>query len=184
MKIILREEQLNNLIESRYDTTHNYKPSLDFDLKHGTKLSQKYFLPLAVKDDECWEIFSKCKLYRYLPPMPEHIREAYCDYWKNIVNSLSSNNFPYPNVDFLPKEIKEDILCGMASGLNFDDIVWYSIRGIKNYMNKKVKEEIKRIFPKNIDDDINWVISPETLEKMKDQISQRKLNLTNIAKEQ
>jgi len=161
----------------------NFKPAATFDSKHGTNLSQQYVYPLGLSADEIYETYSWCRLSQFQPRIDPNQTKAYCASWDSIVNNLRYVHFPYDGVESLDLEVKEEILCGMASSFNFDDIVYYSIRGIKSYMNGDVKDEIKRTFPENINRDIQWVISPETLEKMKDQIKDRKLSLTNITKE-
>lgn len=161
----------------------NYKPATIFDRKHGTTLSQQYVFPFGLSADETYEIYSWCRLREYLPQIPPNQTEAYCDKWNSIINNLRYVHFPYEGVEGLNKSVKEDILCGMASEYNFDDIVYFSIKGIKGFMNDEVKDEIDKTFSSQVKQDIGWVISPATLEKMKEQIKDGKLSLSNIAKE-
>ena len=59
----------------------------------------------------------------------------------------------------------------MASGFNPDDIIWYSIKGNMgdSRLSQKLKDEIEKFSPE-IADSINWIISPNTWEKIKPQL--------------
>ena len=179
MKILIISESQKEILLT------NDKPSLRFDKKYGTTLSQRYEFPFKLSEDKIWTIYLKCRNHQWIKMGDDftgvnrfrHTPEEYCDIWKKIVNGLNSNHFPYFGVEELPFNVKTDILGGMASNFNVDDIVHFSIDGIYGYNNNKVKNEIKSTFPGYISNDIDWVVSPRTLEKMKEQISVRKLNM-------
>jgi len=189
MKIILNESQLNELLklneQNEFWILNNEKITYDFDKKYGTSISQTYKYPFNLTDDDVWKAWTECKSRAYLPTVPSNVAQGYCDTWDNIINALDETHFPYSGVKSLSKEIKRHILCGMASSFNFDDIVHFSIDGIPGYLNTDVSEEIKKTFPPEIVYDIQWVVSPKTLEKLKEQIPYRreKLNISDIGNE-
>jgi len=161
----------------------NHKPSAEFDEKYGTTLSQKYQFPFGMTDDMVWYYFFKCKVespgtwddFRS-PNRFRNTPDVYCKTWNKIVNALTSEYFPYDGVESLDFNIKSDILRGMSSQFNVDDIIHFSINGVYGYNNMDIENEINRTFPKSVTDSIHWVVSKPTLEKMKIQIKDRKLN--------
>jgi len=168
---------------------NNDKPSVRFDEKYGTTLSQRYRLPFGLTDEMVWTVYQKCKHHEHIKQGDKFLGvnrfrktpDEYCKIWEKIVNSLTSEHFPFKGVESLPFIYKEDILRGMVSQFNVDDIIHFSIKRIFGYDNSKVKNEVNKTFPRYIVNDINWVISPETLEKMKQQISDRRLNISQYA---
>jgi len=74
---------------------------------------------------------------------------------------------------------KLDILCGMASEFNYDDIMWFSVNKIWHMHNTEVNAELKKL-PDKIQRNISWVMCPKTLNKMKTQLKNRKLNFKKI----
>ncbi len=169
-KIIITEGQLEILV--------NEKPAEDFDVKYGTTLSQRYKFPLDANGDDLWRLWVKCYSSWYLPPNtlrnePQH----YCNILKKVVDKLTFEHFPYNGVESLPDKTKTEILMGMASRFNFDDIVSYAIKGIHGMHNTEIEDELNRTFPNDIVNDIEWVVSRPTLEKMKQQIKDRKLKM-------
>lgn len=162
----------------------NDKPSLSFDIKHGTNLSQKYDFPFGISDDMMWTVYMKCLSAWWVRGHDKEkginsfsrSENEYCSIFHKIIDSLKFKHFPYDGVENLSYDAKKDILGGMASNLNYDDIVHFAINGIGGMKNGEVTNEINQLFPRSITDDINWVISPKTMEKMKQQITVRKLN--------
>jgi len=163
----------------------NIKPPLLFDKKYGTNISQSYYFPFNLTDDDIWLMFARCRLYMHMDEIPPNVLDSYCDNWDNIINQLKYKYFPYRDIEFLGKKIKEDICVGMASHLNYDDIVYYAIKGIRQHSNTIITNEIEKTFPKSIIKDIRWVVSPETLTKLKDQLNmnENKLSLFNVLNE-
>jgi hypothetical protein len=166
-KIIITEHQLNNIIlEQKNRERENFKPSEEFDKKYGTNLSQTYEFPLNLTEEEVWKDYINCK------------NNKKCNSFERIVMNLESFHFPYPNVDRLDYKIKRDIVLGMVSRLNYDDIVWYSIEN-NTGMSKKSRDifgKIYETFGKEMDRNIEWIVSEKTFEKMKEQLSVLKEN--------
>lgn len=132
----------------------NHKPAVEFDEYFGTNLSQKYKFPDNLTDDEVWKIHVDCR------------DNDNCDKFDNILNKLDYSYFPYKGIELLSNDDKYQILLGMASGFNYDDIVWFSIDKMCHYKNTEVNAEIEKL-PQYIERKIQWVLSPKTLEKLK-----------------
>jgi len=153
------KDKLTNYPEIIYERIRisNYKPAVEFDKFFGTNLSQKYKFPDNLTDDEVWKIYVDCK-----------DNDNY-DKFDNILNKLDYSYFPYNGIELLSDDDKCSILLGMASGFNYDDIIWYTIDKMPHYKNKEVNDELKKI--PHIERKIEWVLSPKTLKKLKKQLN-------------
>lgn len=138
----------------------NDKPSKHFDELFGTSISQDYEFPFRLTADEVWDV----------------IKES--DYGTNSLaekfNIIMDNiDFPYLNMKSLPQNKKLDVIMGMASCFNSDDIVWY-VRG--NYgcspESLRVEQQMRNILGDNIvQNHMGWVVSQNTFEKLVNQLS-------------
>jgi len=95
-----------------------------------------------------------------------------CNSFDRIVMNLESFHFPYPNVDKLTFYEKSNILLGMVSGYNYDDIVWFSIKKLVGFTleSKKIKEEFEKYLTPEMIFDIQWVMSEKTFDKLKKEL--------------
>jgi hypothetical protein len=116
----------------------NEKPSMDFDIKYGTKLSQEYKFPFGLTADEVWDIYvyniKYMKKNKLTPQMMTLVINFTNDYFpfvvfKNITNAAD----------------RMDILGGMSSGFNKDDIIWFVIDKMYAYKNSEVKNELIKL---------------------------------------
>lgn len=140
----------------------NFKPSKFFDSKYGTTLSQDYTFPFDLTADEVYGII------RYdIDYYKKHNVES--EKYEILIDNLTNEYFPYVNFDDIDKRQKECILSGMASCFNSDDIIWFSVYEMFAYKNIEVNSETDK-FPKVIEKDIQWVMSPSTLSNMKKQL--------------
>jgi hypothetical protein len=140
--------------------TTNYKPAVDFDEYFGTNLSQKYKFPFGLTDDEVWAIHVDC------------IDNKNCNEFDNILKNLNYSYFPLKGIESLSNDTKYQILLGMASGFNYDDIIWFAIDHMYYFKNIEVNAEIKKM-PKYIENKIQWVLSPKTAQKLKKELNQK-----------
>ena len=141
----------------------NDKPSLRFDQKYGTNLSKKYSYPDDLDEDEVSKILKYCQN-----------KQERCDEVGKLIDNLTSQYIDIPNVEGLPKNQKMDILYGMTSNFNEDDIKWFSIDNIKQYNNTEINKKIEEELPTDVQEDINWVLSPQTYEKIKSNFDQNR----------
>lgn len=152
--LLNKETLLNGIIEVR-----NFKPSVLFDEKYGTSISQEYKFPFDLTADEVWNII-------------DYDNKYYDKYHKlskkfmKLFNNFTNEYFPYVDFNTIDDNTKNAILCGMSSGFNKDDIIWFSIKNMFYGINHEVNNEVNK-FPKEIQDDIQWVMSPNTLKKIK-----------------
>ena len=156
---IRRMQELMGLDES----TSNYKPSVEFDREFGTNTSQKWEYPFGLSEEQTHKILINCL---------HNDDENDCREVVKIVNALSEF-FPYENYNQLNINSKIDILHGMVSNFNYDDIVWFSVYG-KSYKvsikDKTYKKELGDI-EKKLKYPLQWVPSPDTINKIKEQLS-------------
>jgi hypothetical protein len=141
----------------------NYKPSLRFDQKYGTNLSKKYNYPDDLDEDEVSKILKYCQN-----------KKERCDEVGKLIDNLTSQYIDIPNVEGLPKNQKMDVLYGMTSNFNEDDIKWFSIDNVKHYNNTEINKKIEEELPEDVQEDINWVPSPQTYEKIKSNFDKNK----------
>lgn len=138
---------------------YNFKPSKNFDEIFGTELHQEYNFPFELTSDEVWDIIKESDYGT------NSLAEKY-----NII--LDNIDFPYLNIKSLPERKKLDVIMGMASCINSDDIVWY-VRG--NYgcslESLRVEQQIRNILGEEIiQNHITWVVSQNTYKKLIDQL--------------
>jgi hypothetical protein len=140
----------------------NERFPIDFDKEFGTHISQEYKFPFGYSADEVW---------RFLGNITGHNENLKInktkegDILRKIFANLDERFFPYKDIDKLSFYDRFSILSGMASGFNVDDIIWFSIRhvrGADNIYNQKLN-----ILPREIRRMLQWVISPQTFEKLK-----------------
>lgn len=130
----------------------NFKPSFEFDKKYNTNLSTEWdIFPRGLKLESLWELFISNK-----------------ELYKIIATELKYEHFPYDGIDSLTINQKNDILQGMLSGLNY--IVHYSIKGIYGYMNTDVVNTTIKLYGNIVERDVQWVMSPQTLNKLKKEL--------------
>lgn len=151
MNILLTESQYQILLENV--ANENFKPARHFDEKYGTNLSRTYNFGNGMSSDDVWVIAKKCFM------------DNQCSEIGELAKNLDDTIFPYKGVQNLDIETKIDVIMGMASELNYDDIVYFAIREIKHFNNIDVNRTLEKL-PEEINADINWVISPPTLKKM------------------
>jgi hypothetical protein len=135
----------------------NIKPSRLFDELFGTHISQEYEFPFRLTADEVWDIINE---------NDDNPSEKF-----NII--LENIDFPYLNMKSLPYMKKRDVIMGMVSCINSDDIVWY-VQG--NYgcspESRRVEQQMSRILGEEIvQKHMGWVVSQNTFEKLINQLS-------------
>ena len=133
---------------------YNAKPSLSFDREFGTEISQKYNYPFGLSENKIWRVIDNCN----------DGSEKNCILVKKIVDKLG-DYFPYPDYNNLPFEKKVDILQGMVSNFNYDDIVSFSIEG-KTGENNELEDEVDKLQNK-LNYIFGWVPSKQTIDKIK-----------------
>lgn len=136
----------------------NSKPSYDFDLDYGTSISRQYDFPFGYTEDEVWSIYVRCMQSR-------EQNGKYCKEIKRIVDGLNEKHFSYLGVGDLSFNVKLNIIRGMCSRFNVDDIIWFSINGIGGNTNHDVNKLIKRYFPER-KLGLGWIPSPPTMNKI------------------
>jgi hypothetical protein len=151
MNILLTESQYQILLENT--ANENFKPARFFDEKYGTNLARTYDFGSGMSSDDIWIVARKCFM------------EDQCHEIIELAKGLDDSIFPYKGVQNLDDDTKVDIIMGMASELNFDDIVYFAIKGVKHFMNTDVNRVLDKL-PDEVNADINWVVSPLTLKKM------------------
>ena len=160
---------INQQIDKKYllkgvKKIKNKKPSKNFDIKYGTSLSQNYNFPFELTADEVFNI-----IWYDLEYNRKYEEES--EKYKILIDSFTNEYFPYVDFNNINNLQKYYILNGMVSGFNYDDIIWFSIKEMFYFKNINVNKEIEN-FPNQIQKDIQWVISPKTLKKMKKQLNQ------------
>ena len=109
------------------------------------------------------------KILKYCQNKKERCEEA-----GKLIDNLTSQYINIPNVENLPKNQKMDVLYGMTSNFNEDDIKWFSIDGIKHHNNTEVNKRIEEELPEDVQEEIGWVPSPKTYEKIKNHFDKNK----------
>ena len=107
----------------------NHKPALEFDQKYGTSISQEWKFPFGHTADEVWKNIQG---------------KSYKDTFNfgPYINALSIEHFPYKDLDKLNYDEKCDILMGMCSGFNMDDILYFSVEKVYAFMNREVSDAL------------------------------------------
>lgn len=164
MKILITENQFR-LIESGgfIDDSRNSKPAVNFDNMFGTNVSQTYKFPFDLLPDEVWDLYYNC------------FRKKDCTKFAKIVYNIKYEHFPYHDYMNLDIHKKMDIVAGMASCFNVQDIINFSVNDIKGYSpeTKRIRREIVELFGKDVDWNIFWVPSQYTLDLLKKQMPYR-----------
>jgi len=151
MKLILTESQFKRIFEARHQ---NFKPAREFDKIYGTSLGQTYNFGGKLTSDDVWDMFGDC--YDYDD----------CDNLRELIYQLDESMFPFPGVENLDISTKIDILQGMASELNFDDIVHFAVRKKTGITDKSFDKFFKGLKP-NQQDQLQWIASPKTVKTLK-----------------
>lgn len=136
----------------------NYKPAKKFDKKFGTSISQEYEFPFRLTADEVWDL------------VHENGYGDNCSEKLKIV--LMSFEFPYLDMKRLTDWQRRDVLMGMASCINSDDIIWY-IQGNVGCSPKSrvVEKEMQELLGKTtVFFEVQWVVSQKTWERMKEEL--------------
>ena len=132
MRIIITENQWKSLLEGRSEDD-NFKTAEEFDKLFGTDLSHKYDLS-PYTEDEIWGYFVKCRSGD----------DDGCKLFKKSF-MIIPKAFPYIDTTKLNNETKKDIMLGMVSGYNPEDIYHFSINKVPAYRNveqKKLEHEL------------------------------------------
>lgn len=133
----------------------NHKPSVVFDEMFNTDISQQYKFPFNLSADEVWDILKKND-YRYIGEFGND--------WKLKV-IMDNIDFPYVDFKTLTSSQKLDVVQGMCSGINSDDIIWY-IHGNLGYTLESL--QVLREMESMGYFHIGWVPSPKTLKRLKE----------------
>jgi hypothetical protein len=149
MKIIITEEQFHYLKNDQHKPREvNHKPAEMFDRLYGTSLSKSYdFSPYT--EDDVWNFWLDCR------------NDGKCENFMKVMGMLKKL-FPYIDVSNLTNEVKKNIVLGMVSGLNPEDIYYFSILGIF-YENNIEQKNMKKEIPHEIAKNILWVLSPNSI---------------------
>ena len=149
MKIIITEDQFRAVFKR--SPIPNHKPAVEFDKKYGTELAGHYdFSPYT--EDDIWNFWLDCR------------DNDDCDNFKKTFEILPKA-FPYINMYKLTGGDKRDLILGMVSGFNPADIVWFTVKGVKAYMNIEQKE-LEGKLPNGVR--FGWVLSPESLQQVRE----------------
>lgn len=148
----------------------NEKITRDFDKKWGTNLAESYDFGNGLSSDQVWDLLESC-VYD----------NGVCTNKKRNklieVIDLLPESFPFADTSNLDINNKIDIIAGMASEFNHHDIIWFSIDGIKGYMNK----DQKKLESKLPDVNIYWVASPYTLNEIRKHFKGRKTKIEELS---
>lgn len=151
MNILITENQYRRLIES--DIEINNKPAKDFDEIYGTSLSHTYDFGDDLTSDDVWEIWLSCR------------DNGDCDRIKQLIMDLPKT-FPYYDMKKLNTEQKVWIIQGMASEFNPADIVYFAVDKVA-YVNNQIQKSLENKLPKEVSDNIRWVLSPHSVDEIK-----------------
>jgi hypothetical protein len=151
MNIIITEEQYKLLLEN--DQELNNKPSRDFDEIYGTNLSQTYDFGNNLTSDDVWNIWLDCR------------DNDNCVGIGNLILDLPKT-FPYYDVKKLSQRQRLEIVLGMASEYNPSDIVSFAVHQV-TYEHNVEQKRLEKQLPEEINDNIRWVLSPDTIEQIR-----------------
>jgi hypothetical protein len=142
----------------------NDKPALIFDKKYHTDAGEVYIFPFGYTMDEVSKL-----LHNQATSKKDSLK------LKELMDNLDDSWFPYKGIEKLGFDKKWDILFGMASGFNPDDIIWYSIEDKKanHRLSEKLRNEIEDFSPQ-VENSMNWVISPKTWKRIKPELIEYK----------
>lgn len=141
-------------------------------------LSTRWLFPLGLSESEVWNICDS------VMTNPELDNQENYKTLKLLADDLTYDFFPYKGIEELPENTKFDILAGMSSGYNFDDIVWFSIdkktfehpdsKSVRDCMMLEFGIDVglgwKELKPgnKKMQPSIGWVPSQSTLDKLRE----------------
>lgn len=151
MKMMINEDQFKLIFEHQPEL--NSKPAVEFDKKYGTQLAGHYNFS-TYTDDEIWKYWIECR------------DSENCENFIKTFDILSKA-FPYYDTNKLDLNDKKDVMLGMVSGFNPFDIVWFTIKGVKAFMNKEqhdIETKLNGMY-------FGWVLSPESLQQVKEKFS-------------
>ena len=144
----------------------NFKPSLEFDKIYGTNISKTdWKFPENYDADYVYE--------KIIAPMfRDNVSTKKVEVFRNYLRKFQAGNY-FPLRDIRASYAYE-ILIGMASGFNYDDIIYF----IQDWDWQSKKSQLKRqkiekeLIGLGVDsNDIQWIISPKTFEKIKKQLN-------------
>ena len=159
MKIIITEEQFDDIFGKK-KRIPNDKPALNFDKLYGTNLSQQYdFSPYT--EDEIWDRWTSYSNYAKFDGDPKPFLETL---------KILPKAFPYIDVNKYDVDTKRDIMLGMVSGFNPEDIYYFSILKVPYYKNIEQKL-LEEKLPPEVTQKIQWVLSPSSIEVIKNRFS-------------
>lgn len=133
----------------------NFKPAEVFDKIYGTDLSHKYDLS-PYGENEIWDRWLK-----YMDGDKEPFNETL---W------ILEKSFPWVNIKKYDNKIKNDIMLGMVSGFNPEDIYFFSIQKVPYYKNIEQKK-LEKELPVEVVNNINWVLSPGSIQKIRNRFN-------------
>ena len=151
MNILLTEAQYKRLVENNEE--QNSKPSRYFDSIYGTSLSHTYDFGGKLTSDDVWSIWSKCR------------DNDDCDDMAQLIKNLP-NSFPYYDVKKLSPRQKAEMIMGMASEYSPSDIVYFVVHKVY-YENNVEQKRLEKLLPPEVEDNIRWVLSPESIEQIR-----------------
>ena len=138
----------------------NDKPALNFDKLYGTNLSHEYdFSPYT--EDEIWDMWTSFNNLGLFNGDPK-------PFYKTL--RILPKAFPYIDVSKYDEKIQKDIMLGMVSGFNPEDIYYFSVLKVpssKNIEQKMLEEKL----PREVSRNIQWVLSPSSIEHIKNKFS-------------
>lgn len=148
MRIILTENQYKTLLENQKET--NSKPAVHFDNIYGTDLSHRYDFGHDLSSDDVWDVWVECREFNR------------CEGIVALIHKLPKI-FPYYDIKKLDDRQKVEVIMGMASEFNPADIVSFAVHKIY-YSNNIEQKRLEKQLPKEVADNIRWVLSQESME--------------------
>lgn len=156
MKILITESQYKKLAK----TIPNNKPAKNFDELYGTNLSQEYDLS-PYTEDEIWGRWMEYSNMGEFNGDPKPFLETL---------KILPRAFPYVDVTKYDENVQTNIMLGMVSGFNPEDIYYFSILKVYAYKNVEQHELVKKL-PPEVAYNIQWVLSPGSIEQIKNKFS-------------
>jgi hypothetical protein len=148
LRNLVRENIQKYVLKENIFRDVNNKPAENFDKLYGTKLSKSYdFSPYT--EDEVWDFWVDCR------------DEKNCENFNKVMDMLPEK-FPYIDVSKLDYKTKKDILVGMVSGFNPEDIYFFSVLGV-GYSQNVEQKELEMEIPYEVTKNIHWVLSPGSI---------------------
>lgn len=151
MKILITESQYKKLFEGRKE--ENFKSATHFDNLYGTNLSHRYEFLDNLNSDDVWDIWVDCR------------DGGDCEKMLYLINNLQSM-FPYYDITKLDPNKRAEIIMGMASEYNPSDIISFTVHGL-TYSDNVEQKRLEKLLPKEITDNMRWVLSPESIQQVR-----------------